>query len=153
MERRDRRPREENDKITQLVKKVEDELANSLTPSSLTGLNADERRLVHRYFDRSDEFSTKTYKIAENEYDLRVYPKGNLRRLAEKSAEQAIQTGSKVALPPMSSYERFICHEVLKSNEAVKSESHGEGAERHIEIEPELYGRGMKKMIKRIKLF
>ena len=153
MERRDRRPREEDDKISQLVKKAEEDLVDSLEPVSLLHLDANERRLVHRYFDHSEEYSTKTYKIGEEEYDLRIYPLGNLRRLAQKSAEKAIQAGSKVVLPAMSSYERFIIHEALKGNEAIKAASHGEGEERHIEIEPELYGRGLKKMIKKIKLF
>ncbi|HNW59529.1 MAG TPA: R3H domain-containing nucleic acid-binding protein [bacterium] len=153
MERRERRPREEvSEKIIQMVKQVEDELVDALAPVSLRQLDANERRQVHRHFDRSLEYATKTYKIAENDYDLRVYPVGNLRRLAERSAEEAIKTGQKVALPPMSSYERFIIHEVLKSNGAVKSASHGEGEERHVVIEPELYGRSLKKMIKKIKL-
>ena len=153
MDRRNTHPRnQKSDKIIQLVKKAEDDLVDSLLPVSLTELDADERRQVHRHFDRSTEYSTKTYKISDNEYELRIYPVGNLRRLAQKSAEQAIKTGAKVVLPPMSSYERFIIHEVLKSNDAVKRASNGEGSERHIEIEPELYGRGLKKMIKKIKL-
>jgi predicted RNA-binding protein Jag len=153
MDRRNKRPHEEkSEKVSQLVKQAEEDLRDSLTPVSLTELNADERRQVHRHFDRSTEFSTKTYKISEDQYELRIYPVGNLRRLAEKSTEEAIRTGQKVALPPMSSYERFIIHEILKGNDAVKSASQGEGAERHIVIEPELYGRGLKKMIKKIKL-
>ncbi|HOT96038.1 MAG TPA: R3H domain-containing nucleic acid-binding protein [bacterium] len=153
MDRRSRTPREESSpKIIALVKQVEDNLMDALAPVCLTQLDASERRQVHRHFDHSTEYATKTYKITENEYELRVYPVGNLRRLAERSAEQAIKTGQKVALPPMSSYERFIIHEVLKGNDAVKGVSHGEGAERHIEIEPELYGRSLKKMIKKIKL-
>ncbi len=162
MERRERRgrrdhredrPREEvSEKVLQLIKQAEDDLVDSLAPVSLLNLDTNERRQVHRHFDRSLEYATKTYKLAENEFDLRVYPVGNLRRLAEKSAAEAIQTGKKVALPPMSSYERFVIHEALKTNESVKSASHGEGAERHVEVEPELYGRSLKKMIKKIKL-
>ncbi len=153
MDRRNRTPREEpSPKVIELVRQVENDLMDALAPVSLTQLDASERRQVHRHFDRSTEYATKTYKISENEYELRVYPVGNLRRLAERGAEQAIKTGQKVPLPPMSSYERFIVHEVLKQNDAVKSVSHGEGAERHIEIEPELYGRSLKKMIKKIKL-
>lgn len=154
MERRSARPpREENEKIMQLVREVEAQLVDSLTPASLTGLDANDRREVHRYFDRTDEYATKTYKIADEQYELRVFPKGNLRRLAEKSAEEAIKTSSKVVLPPMNSYERFIVHEALKNNSTVKTDSHGEGEDRHIEIEPDLYGRSLKKMAKKIKLF
>jgi len=53
----------------------------------------------------------------------------------------------------MSSYERFVIHEALKDNDALKVESFGEGVERHIVIEPNLFGRGLKKIIKKIKLF
>jgi hypothetical protein len=52
----------------------------------------------------------------------------------------------------MSSYERFLAHEVLKDVESVESISVGEGAERHIQIQPKKFGRGLKKIIKKIKL-
>lgn len=146
-------PFRQDDKIKQLIDKVESELIDSIVPISLTRLNAFERRQIHRHFDRNSEIVTKTYKITDEEYELRVYPVGNLRRYAEKKAEEAIQTGRKVILPHMSSYERFVMHEVLKKNEAVKSESYGEGDERHIEIKPEIFGRGLKRIIKKIKLF
>ena len=94
MERRERRgrrdhredhPREEvSGKVLQLIKQAEDDLVDSLAPVSLLNLDANERRQVHRYFDRSLEYATKTYKLVENEFDLRVYPVGNLRRLAER---------------------------------------------------------------------
>ncbi|HNS72337.1 MAG TPA: R3H domain-containing nucleic acid-binding protein [bacterium] len=152
-DRRDDQPQEEvSEKVQQLIRQAEDDLVDSLTPVNLLQLDTNERRQVHRHFDRSLEYATKTYKLAENEFELRVYPVGNLRRLAEKSAAQAIQTGKKVALPPMSSYERFVVHEALKANGSVKSASYGEGAERHVEVEPDLYGRSLKKMIKKIKL-
>jgi len=96
---------------------------------------------------------TKTYKITEEEHELRLYPVANLRRHAEKKAEEATKTGQKVVLPPMSSYERFVIHEALKGNEAIKTHSDGEGEERHVVLEPELFGRGLKKIIKKIKLF
>jgi predicted RNA-binding protein Jag len=153
MERKRFSNQETNEKVTRLIKKAESELYDSITPISFTQLSASDRRLIHRHFDHNSDINTKTYKLSEEEYELRIYPVGNLRRHAEKMADQAMKTGEKVVLPPMSSYERFIVHESLKGNDAIKSASFGEGEERHIEIEPEIFGRGLKKIIKKIKLF
>ncbi len=149
-----KRPNPQKDKkITRLIKKVESELTDSIVPISLTKLNAFERRQIHRHFDRNPNIVTKTYKLEDDEYELRIYPVGNLRRYAEEKAEEAIQSGQKVILPHMSSYERFVIHEALKNKEAVKVASFGEGEDRHIEIEPNIFGRGLKRIIKKIKLF
>jgi predicted RNA-binding protein Jag len=78
---------------------------------------------------------------------------GNLRRYAQQKAEQAIRTGERVVLPHMNDYERFIVHDALKDLTSVKSASYGEGENRHIEIEPDLFGRGLKRIIKKIRLF
>lgn len=142
-----------DDKIKRLIKKIESELADSIVPISLTKLNAFERRQIHRHFDRNPAIVTKTYKLQDDEYELRIYPVGNLRRYAEQKADEAIQTGQRVVLPHMSSYERFIIHEALKNRDAVKVASFGEGEDRHIEIEPNIFGRGLKRIIKKIKLF
>ncbi len=152
MERR-RQHTGSNEKIDKMVRKVEDDLRDSIVPVSLTGLPAADRRLIHQHFDHDDDIVTKTYKISDEEYELRVYPVGNLKRYAARRAEEAVQKGQKVELPPMSSYERFVIHEALKNNETLKVESFGEGAERHIVIEANLFGRGLKKIIKKIKLF
>jgi predicted RNA-binding protein Jag len=153
MERMHRPQSGANEKTTRLVNNVEDELRDSLVPVSLTGLSAADRRLVHQHFDHNTDIVTKTYKITEEEYELRIYPVGNLRRFAEKRAQEAIQSGQKAILPPMSSFERFVIHEALQKNEALKVASFGEGPERHIEIEPNVFGRGLKKVFKKIKLF
>ncbi len=139
-------------KIRQLIDKIQQDLVGSLKPVSLYNLNSFERKQIHRYFDTKADYVTKTYRQGED-YELRVYPVGNLKRYAEEKAEEAIKTGKKVVLPHMSSYERFIVHETLKSNEAIKSASFGEGEDRHIEIEPEIFGRGLRRIIRKIKLF
>ncbi len=139
-------------KIRQLIDKIQHDLANSLEPVSLTQLNSFERKQIHRFFDNKADYVTKTYREGE-EYELRVYPVGNLKRYAEGKAEEAINTGKKVILPHMSNYERFLIHEALKSNEAIKSASFGEGEDRHIEIEPVIFGRGLRRIIRKIKLF
>jgi predicted RNA-binding protein Jag len=154
MERtRQNNSREEDHKTRALIEKIKDELRESIIPISLTNLDAFERKQIHRYFDRSGDVVTKTYRLSDEAFELKVYPVGNLRKYAESKAQEAIQSGQKVVLPHMSSYERFIIHEALKANDAVKALSHGEGEERHIEIEPDVFGRGLKKIIKKIKLF
>jgi len=155
MERRRRksyRSSEVNGKIKRLLSKINKELENSIEPVTLTKLNSFERKLVHRHFDHNPNVVTKTYRIGEI-YELRVIPVGNLKKYAIEKAEEAIRTGEKVVLPHMSSYERYIIHETLKDMDSIKSESHGEGEDRHIEIEPEVFGRSLKRIIKKIKLF
>lgn len=142
-----------NEKINRLIQKIKTELVDSIVPVSLTRLNPLERKRIHRFFDHDPNVATKTYKISDNEFELRVYPVGNLRRYAEKMAEEVLQTGEKKVLSPMSSYERFVVHEALKNIKAVKSISYGEAEDRHVEIEPEIFGRGLKKIIKKIRLF
>jgi len=140
-------------KMIRLLGQIREDLSDSIVPISLTHLNAFERKQIHREFDKDPAVKTKTYRLDEEQYELRIYPVGNLRKYAEKKAEEAIQTGKKVVLPHMSSYERFIVHEALKNHEAVKAISYGEGDDRHIELEPELFGRGLRRIIKKIKLF
>jgi predicted RNA-binding protein Jag len=140
-------------KMVRLIAKVREDLCDSIVPISLTLLNPFERKQIHREFDTDPNVTTKTYRIGEDQYELRLYPVGNLRKYAEKKAEEAMQSGQKVVLPHMSSFERFIVHEALKDNEAIKANSHGEGDDRHIELEPEIFGRGLKRIMKKIKLF
>jgi predicted RNA-binding protein Jag len=151
---RDKRYRRDgkNEKIDKLIGKIKQELQDSIDPISLSDLNSFERKLVHRHFDHNPDIVTKTYRHGED-YELRVYPIGNLRNYARKKADEALQSGEKVVLPHMSNYERFIVHDVLKDYDAIKSESHGDDEDRHIVIEPEVFGRGLRKIIKKIKLF
>lgn len=149
---RGHREEEKSEKIEELIRQIKEELCDSIEPISLTDLNAFERRQIHRQFDRSTEIATKTYRVGEDAHELRIYPVGNLRRFAQKMADRAVETREKVVLPHMSSYERFVVHEYLKTLDTVKTCSHGEGDDRHIEIEPEVFGRGLKKLIRKIRL-
>jgi predicted RNA-binding protein Jag len=141
-----------NGKIQRLLYKINSELGDSIEPISLTRLNAFERKLVHRHFDHNPNVVTKTYRH-DDVYELMVFPVGNLRKYALAKANEAIATGDKVVLPKMSNYERFVVHEALKDLAEVKSNSYGEGEDRHIELVPEVFGRGLKRIIKKIKLF
>jgi len=144
---------ERNPKIDGLIRRIGEELADSIEPITIPDLNAFERKLIHRQFDNNSQIITKTYRLGEEEYELRVYPVGNLKRYAQQKAEEAMQTRKKVVLPHMSSYERFIIHDYLKTLETVKTSSVGEDDDRHIEIEAEMFGRGLKRFIRKIKLF
>jgi len=149
--RRDRNER--NPKIDALVTKIRNELVDSIEPIVIPELNAFERKLVHRQFDNNSDVVTKTYRLGDDDYELRVYPVGNLKRYAQKKADEAVETRQKVVLPHMSNYERFVVHDYLKELDTVKTASVGEDNDRHIEIEPEVFGRGLKRIIKKIKLF
>lgn len=149
---RDRRNDNNNNaKVNQILSDVKKQLEGTLEPVSIPGLNSFERKLVHRHFDHNPNVVTKTYRKGED-YEIKVYPVGNLIKFAQEKAQEVINTRKKVVLPHMSSYARYVVHDALKSFDAVKSQSFGEGSERHIEIEPELFGRGLKRIIKKIKL-
>lgn len=142
----------EDAQVQEIIARVESELQNSIQPAIVPALNSFQRRLVHRHFDNSSLYVTKTYRHDEN-CELWIYPVGNLINFAKEKAEEAIRTGKRVVLPHMGSYERFVIHDALKVMETIKTQSFGEGEERHIEIEPVLFGRGLKKIIKKIRLF
>lgn len=59
-----------------------------------------------------------------------------LRRLAERMAEQAAQIGRTVTLEPMPPYERRIVHLTLRDHPDVTTESVGEGEHRKVTIIP-----------------
>lgn len=59
-----------------------------------------------------------------------------LRRLAQRMAEQALQIGRTVTLEPMPPYERRIVHLELRDNPDVQTESVGEGEHRKVTIIP-----------------
>jgi spoIIIJ-associated protein len=59
-----------------------------------------------------------------------------LRRMARRMAEQALKTGRRQVLEPMSSNERRIIHLELRENPAVTTESVGEDPHRKVTIIP-----------------
>ncbi len=60
----------------------------------------------------------------------------NLRRLAERMAERAVNSGRKVVLEPMPAYERRIVHLALRERTDVHTESEGTGGHRRVTIIP-----------------
>jgi spoIIIJ-associated protein len=60
----------------------------------------------------------------------------NLEQRAHSIAEKVKRTGKPVALSPMSASERKIVHETLVRISGVRTESAGEGLDRHVVIHP-----------------
>lgn len=144
--------RPDRTRVEQLLREAEQTLANSIKAVTFADLSAFERKHVHEFFEHNAEFETKTYRDGEK-YVLWVFPVGNLKKFAEEKANEAVASGSGVALPPMSNYERFIVHDALKDREGVETTSEGEGSERHVLISPVKFGRRLKRIAKKIKLF
>ncbi|MFQ5631367.1 MAG: R3H domain-containing nucleic acid-binding protein [bacterium] len=150
--RRMERDRQDDQKIQRLIRNAQEMLEHSTQAICLEDLNAYERKRVHQFFDNKPDFETKTYRNDE-EFLLWIFPVGKLRKYADEKAHEALETGVEIDLPPMSNYERFIIHDALKSMESVETNSFGENEERHIRITPIKFGRRLKKMVKKLKLF
>jgi len=146
------RPRSEDKNIKKLLSDLEEKLQDSLEPESLEGLNSFERKLVHRHFDHNPDYETRTYRDGDN-YKLLVYPVGNITRFAQEKAQESVNQGAEVELPPMGSYERFVVHNALKEFAGVETVSEGDGHDRHVTIQCKKFGRGLKRIAKKIKLF
>lgn len=139
--------------IRKLIADVEEKLKDSFKPESLEGLNSFERKLVHRHFDHNKDFETRTYRN-EGKFTLCVYPVGNIKKFAKEKAENLLEAGAETDdLPPMGSYERYIVHAALQDMDGVETSSQGEGPERHVQIVSKKFGRGLKRIVRKIKLF
>lgn len=137
-----------DEKTKEAIAEAENALLGNMTSYSLSGLNAFQRKMIHKHFERTQEYKSKTYREDED-YILKVFPVGQLRRFAEQKAQEVLMKGEKEALPPMGSFERFVIHEYLKDRSGVRTESFGEGSDRHIEISP-IFGRALKKAKRRL---
>ena len=61
-----------------------------------------------------------------------------LRRLAQRMAQQVDQFGRPISLEPMPAYERRIIHITLQERVGVSTKSSGEGSDRRVTIQPEI---------------
>lgn len=59
-----------------------------------------------------------------------------LREIADDAADEAVESGQSVALPPMSASERRVVHEYLRDREDVDTTSEGREPERRLVVEP-----------------
>lgn len=140
--------REPDKKVLEAIKYVEESFQDSMKPVVIREFNGFQRKLIHQHFEKNEEYQVKTYH-EEDTVIMKVYPVGKLKRLAELKAQEVLIKGETEVLPPMGSFERFVIHDYLKDREGVRTESFGEGKERHIEINP-LFGRSPKKVKKRL---
>lgn len=145
-------------RIAELIRETEEKLAGTYHPVQIENLNPFERKQFHQHFERRKSFyQTKTYRNGEN-HVLWIFPVANLKKFVEEQAQEAIANGRSVELPPMSNYERFLAHNILKELGTVDSSSSGEGEDRHILIQPKKieppnqFGRSLRKIAKKIKL-
>ncbi len=145
------KPQQSNRNMRDMLNKLERKLSDSIVPESLTDLNSFERKLVHRHFDHNALYETRTYRNGDS-YTLHVYPVGNIESFAQEKAEESRTTGEPVDLPAMGSYERYLVHNILKDVNGIETLSHGEGRDRHIQIISKKFGRGLRKIAKKIRL-
>jgi predicted RNA-binding protein Jag len=146
------RPRTNMSKIDQILIDIQRKLRESYEPYCVENLNGFERKRIHSFFDSKEEYETRTYRHGER-FVLKVIPVGNLKQLAKENAEKVLQTGEPVVLPYLGNYERFIIHNYLKDFEGIETKSVGEGKDRRLEIKQTKFGRSLKRIIKKIKIF
>ena len=144
---RSRRP-QMDEKVKKAITDAESTLAGTMGTTIIRGLNAFQRKMVHKHFERTQEYKVKAYQ-EESDYTIKIFPVGQLRRFAEQKAQEVLMSGENQALPPMGAFERFIIHDYLKDRGGIRTESFGEGDDRHIEISP-LFGRTLKKAKRRL---
>jgi len=135
-------------KVEETIAAIQSTLHDSLEPVLIPDLNGFQRKQIHRHFENSLEYRVKAYRELEDVV-LKIYPVGQLKRLAEMKAQEVIMKGESEILPPMGAYERFVIHDYLKDRDGIKTESYGEGKDRHIEISPH-FGRMPKKAKRRL---
>jgi predicted RNA-binding protein Jag len=146
------RPRTDMSKIDQILIDIQRKLRESYEPYCVEDLNGFERKRIHSFFDSKEEYETRTYRHGE-QFVLKVIPVGNLKQLAKENAEKVLQTGEPVVLPYLGNYERFIIHNYLKDFEGIETKSVGEGQDRRLEIKQVKFGRSLKRIMKKIKIF
>jgi predicted RNA-binding protein Jag len=147
-----RKPDLDMNKIDRILIDIQRKLRDSLEPYTVEDLNSFERKRIHSFFDNKEDFETRTYRH-EGQYLLKVIPVGNLKHLARESADKVLETGKPAILPYVGNYERYVIHNYLKDFEGIETKSVGEELERRLEIKPKRFGRSLKRIIKKIKLF
>jgi len=147
-----RSPQVNMDKIDRLLIDVQRQLRYSLEPAKLENLNSYERKMIHSFFDDKADFITKTYR-RDDQFVLKVFPVGNFKRQAKEKAEHVLETGETYTFPFLRGFERYVIHNYLQNFEGIETKSIGEDNERRLEIRPIRFGRSLKKIIKKIKIF
>lgn len=129
----------EIDGNAEIIKDGDDILIEIKTPSSA--------RVIGKRGDVLDAIQVLTSAVANigrDEYkkvvvdceEYRGQREETLKNLANKIAAKAVETGRKVILEPMSSYERRVIHAALADNTDVKTLSEGNEPARYIVVIP-----------------
>ena len=122
---------------------IEIELKNQRTYLSISSEDSDDLRLLSKadvvqalqeltrlaVQQESGEFSRLILDIAGS----REKREGELEEIVDAAIARIEDGASQAALPPMSSYERKLVHDMV-SDKGYQSESQGEGADRHTVI-------------------
>jgi hypothetical protein len=137
-----------DEKVREAIRNAESRLQSELRAVVIDGLNPFQRKQVYRHFERGSEYKIKAFP-RDDQWIMKIYPVGNLKRLAEQKAQEVLMKGEIISLPPLGSFERFVIHDYLKERCGLRTESHGDGEERHIEIHPQ-FGRMPKKIKRRL---
>ncbi len=137
-------PPEADAQILQIEKKI----GHTLKSIKIEHISPTQKDKIVHYFAENPECSIKIYEEDDN-FVVRIYPVGRLRRLADEKASEVAAKGYQTELPPMGSYERFIIHEHLKDREEITTHSVGiSGQNRRVVIVPR-FGRKPRKVTKR----
>ena len=129
--------------IADLDGDIEIELKNQRTYLSISSEDSDDLRLLSKadvvqalqeltrlaVQQESGEFSRLILDIAGS----REKREGELEEIVDAAIARIEDGASQAALPPMSSYERKLVHDMV-SDKGYQSESQGEGADRHTVI-------------------
>ena len=125
------------------VKKIEEEtetiICNIKTAESnfligQYGVNLQSLQHIVRLIVRKKLSGHTNFILDVNSY--RQEKNESLVKMAKSVAEEALTGGRAVVLRPMSPYERRIVHMEMAKNEAIKTESIGEGEDRRVVIKP-----------------
>jgi spoIIIJ-associated protein len=80
--------------------------------------------------------SGSTHRVVVDAAGYRARRESSLRALAHRAAEQAVASGRRVGLEPMTSVERKVVHEFLKEDPEVETASEGTEPNRYVVIVP-----------------
>ena len=138
-------------KIDRILVDVQKQLRDTIEPVSIENLNSYERKRIHSFFDDKENFETKTYQRNGRQV-LKVFPVGNLKKLAKEKADLVLDTGETYTFPFLPGYERYVVHNYLKDFDGIETKSAGEGEDRRLEIKPVRFGRSLRRIIKKIRL-
>jgi len=101
---------------------------------TLNALQSVLRTIAYKEFDEVPPILVETggYRKSREE---------ELRSRAQEAADKARFLLKEVSFPAMSSYERRVIHTVIGEEKGVRTESRGEGRERHVVVIPEGTGK------------